>query len=331
MITDAVTPSRPRHSGATRSRVLAGAGAAAAALLCAVPAIAAGPTTVVSTPSQPNGWALGGSALLATAPPPGGLQAAAVYVESEVATSGRGFVVTETAPVAGTRLADLTAVDYQVNVKAYPPASQFLTGTAFLWLALDGNPANAGDAQPGQPNNVVIAYEPCYALPSNCTGTIQPVGVWTNWSATPGSPAWWPANDIAPNDAATIYSTLDAVVLAAFPNAVITRLRVQIGQGGAGAPWEGWSGYLDGVRFQAGGSTPVDVLVDFEADPVPPPPTPTPAPTPAPTPSALPAQPPLPDTGAPASTLPVAAAGLVLVAFGAVLVAGAARARRRHL
>lgn len=221
-------------------------------------------TVVVVRPSAPNGWTVGGSGVIATGQPAGGLGAGAVQVESEVASTGRGFARTDVAPVAGTRLTDLTRVDYRVAVTAYPPASQFLTGYVVVFLALDGNPANTGNAAPGQPNLVAVIYEPCYAQPANCSGTIQPLNVWKTWSATPASPAWWNADAISGHAPGTVFSTLDTVVLGAFPNSVITAMKVQVGQGGAGAPWQGWHGWLDGVRFVAGGAAPVDELVDFE-------------------------------------------------------------------
>jgi hypothetical protein len=234
-------------------------------------AVAAGSTTVVVRPSALNGWTLGGSAGIITVQPAGGMGSGAVRVESQVATTGRGFVRTDVAPVSGSRLADLTRVDYQVAVAAYPPASQFLTGYVNLSLALDGNAANTGNAGPGQPNLVTVTYEPCYALPANYSGTIQPLNSWHTWSATPASPAWWPDDQIGAHAPASIYSTLDAVVLGAYPDAVITAMKVQVGQLGAGTPWQGWSGWLDGVRFVAGGASPVDELVDFEPNlPAPP-------------------------------------------------------------
>lgn len=241
----------------------------------ATAAVAAGGTTVVVRPSSPHGWTLGGSAVITTGQPAGGIGSGAVHVESQVATTGRGFVRTDVAPVSGTKLADLARIDYQVAVTAYPPASQFLTGYVNLYLALDGNPANTGNAGPGQPNMVSVTYEPCYASPTNCSGTIQPMNTWHTWSATPASPAWWPDDQIGAHPPASIYSTLDAVVLGAYPNAMITGMKVQVGQLGAGAPWQGWTGWMDGVHFLAGGASPVDQLIDFEPNlPVPPgPPT----------------------------------------------------------
>jgi|GEM_PF-2241103 len=237
---------------------------AALTVILAVAAAASGGTTVVVRPSALNGWTLGGSAQIITGQPAGGTGSGAVRVESQVATTGRGFVRTDVTPVSGSRLADLTRVDYQVAVTAYPPASQFLTGYVNLSLALDGNPANTGNAGPGQPNLVTVTYEPCYALPASCSGTIQPLNSWHTWSATPASPAWWPDDQIGAHAPGSIYSTLDAVVLGAYPDAVITAMKVQVGQLGAGAPWQGWSGWLDGVRFVTGGASPVDELVDFE-------------------------------------------------------------------
>jgi Fibronectin type III domain len=249
-----------------RWRVVAGVVAVAVSFLVAAPVLAGGPTVVVVRPSAGNGWTVGGSGVISTGQPAGGLGTGAVRVESEVATTGRGFVRTDQAPVAGTALADLQSVDYRVAVTAYPPGAQFLTGYVVLSLALDGNPANTGDAIPGQPNLVSVIYEPCYAQPANCTGTIQPINTWTTWSAAPNSPAWWNADLINGHPPATVYSTLSAVVLAAFPQAVITAMKVQVGQLGAGPPWQGWHGWLDGVRFTTTGTHPVDELVDFEPD-----------------------------------------------------------------
>ena len=253
--------------GRRRVAVLAGALAlSVGSLLAGSAALAGGPTVVVVRPSAGNGWTVGGSGVIATGQPPGGLGAGAVRVESEVATTGRGFVRTDQAPVAGTKLANLSRVDYRVAVTAYPPAAQFLTGYVVLSLALDGNPSNSGNAAPGQPNLVSVIYEPCYAQPANCTGTIQPLNTWTTWSATPGSPAWWNADLINGHPPATVFSTLNTVVLGAYPQAVITAMKVQVGQLGAGPPWQGWHGWLDGVQFVTAGPNPVDELVNFEPD-----------------------------------------------------------------
>jgi hypothetical protein len=210
-------------------RVLTAALSAFAALAVAGAAFAA---TVTVTPASLNGWSVvhdtcgaasTGSVSFVNGPasPPAGVGS----VRFTIGANGDSYETLRTAAYNGTKLSDLTALDYS----SYE--SQFGTGgqAAYLDLRVDWNNDGVQDD--------TITFEPIY---QTSQGSVT-LNTWQHWDALPG--LWWSDNLGGPPPWFTLASYITS-----HPNAMIlggSSPNLILATGCGGAAWTNFVGNAD--------------------------------------------------------------------------------------
>src|SRR6266540_1226831 len=212
-----------------RKRVIAIMIGGIAALIVAAVAYAA---TITVTPANMDGWAVvhatcgaatTGSVDFVTGPgiPPAG----AGSVRFTIGLNGDSYETLRTAHYNGTKLSDLTALDY------WSYESHFGTGgqAAYLDLYIDWN----GDAV----RDDIITFEPVY---QTSQGTVT-LNTWQNWNALGGQ--WWSDTLGGPPPLFTLSSYITS-----HPNAAIlggSSPSFLVSSGCGGAAWTSFVGNAD--------------------------------------------------------------------------------------
>ncbi len=225
-------------------------------------------STVVVTPSANAGWGFiaNGDVAVTTnnaranivAGPggqPGGLLAGSVYYDTNNTPGGKPQLYAPSS-LAGTKFIDLTSLDYSTLISRYAtdPGGNHLTPVLNVKIDLDGSTLTTAD-------QATLVYEPCYSL-DGCVGAVQPLDTWTTWHPLAPGQKWWSTATI-PGTAFVAFASyvpLDSLYLA-HPDATVLWLSVNAGNSSGGAPWNNFTGSLDGVSIGIGGTS---TLYDFE-------------------------------------------------------------------
>jgi hypothetical protein len=251
--------------------------AAGGILGLAATALAGATSTVQITPSNTQGWVISATnnatATIVSGPgtPPAGTGSLELATNS--ATGGKPQAASPlTSAFVGVYLADLTTLKYSSYISDYADENASLNVTLNVFVDLSG--AGLGPYR-------TLVFEPCYTANGCANAPIQPLNTWTEWDALAPGAIWWSTGQIGPNPPFGAYTTLANLVLNHFPNAIVTGIVVQAGQGSGGAPWNNFVGYADALKVaaSANGANPfnpnaVDVIYDFDPDAPPPPPVP---------------------------------------------------------
>jgi hypothetical protein len=227
-----------------RKRLIASVAAGAAALAAAGVAIAA---TVTVSPSGMDGWSAvndtcgaASTAAIDFVAGPGTPPAGTGSARFTVGANGDSYPTLRTANHDGTKLSDLTALDYWTYVSA-APGSQ----APYIDLYVDWNGDNARDD--------ILTFEPVY------NGTVT-MNTWQHWDAYSGQ--WW--SDVMGGPPPL--TTLSAYV-AAHPNATILagEQSLILAAGCGGGAWTGFVGNADALTVGVSGAN--TTTYDFEPGP----------------------------------------------------------------
>jgi len=228
-------------------------------------------TTVVVAPNATFGWGFLADGTVAVTSNnatgsivtgPGGqvgLLGGSVLYNTHSGPSGKPELYAP-ASISGTKFADVTSLDYRTFISRYATdaGGSHLTHYLSAKVDLDGKTGTTTD-------QYTLVFEPCYSLDS-CVGPVQPLNTWTTWSPLAPGQIWWSTTAI-PGTASTAgpsFVPLDSLY-AAYPNAKLLWFSLNAGQSSGGAPWNNFTGNLDGATF---GSSGTSTVYDFEPAPV---------------------------------------------------------------
>ncbi len=235
-----------------------------------VPGSVSAAGTIMVKPSAANGWGIlsngdvavtsnNATGKLVSGPggQPGGLLPGSIEYKANSLPGGKPQLYAP-ATLSGIKFSDLTALSYRTYISQYAAGGSHLVHAINVKIDLDG------DLTGTTADRYTMVFEPCYTI--SCAGPIQSLNTWSTWNALAPGAIWWstgsipgtaftvPSNSFAP--LASIYST--------YPNAVISFLVFQAGQGSGGAPWNDFIGNLDGVVIGVNGD---NTAYDFEPTP----------------------------------------------------------------
>ena len=212
-------------------------------------------TTVVVSPTTPNGWAFfddngnGGAGAFVAGPgsPPAGVGSA----ELQVAALNQGYAL-GAALYAGTRFADMTMLEYSTYRQSVDPGNNLAIALQFN---LDHDVTDANNLFQGR-----LVFEPYQTFPAT---VVQ--GVWQTWNPMAGR--WWRTSSLARrNEYANPADCLQALpcswtqILLNWPNAgVHPVLGAVILKAGSG--WASFTGNADKLPIGVSGD---DTTYDFE-------------------------------------------------------------------
>lgn len=242
-----------------------------ALLMAAVPVMSAGAAgTVVVMPSATNGWSIFptgdvavttnnaiGKIVVGPGGQPGGLLPGSVEYRTNSLPGGKPQLYAPSSLV-GVKFTELTTLSYSTYISQYASGSPWLVHAINVKIDLDG------DLTGTTADRYTMVFEPCYT--ASCSSAIQPLNTWSTWNALASGAIWWSTGSI-PGTAFTVpfnsYAPLTSIY-ATYPNAVISFLVFQAGQGSGGAPWNDFIGNLDGVIIGVNGD---NTTYDFEPTP----------------------------------------------------------------
>ena len=225
-----------------------------AALITVSTVVRATSSTVVVTPTSPNGW-------VETHTGCGGVTGSQAFVDGpgnpplgtgshqfNIGADGNSFEVIRTANHNGTLLADITTLDYSTYVQVTGSGGQ----APYLNLLVDTTGDGVSDDQ--------LFFEPAYqdgnyGFPNQGTVT---VGTWQEWDTVQGG--WWAlsAGTFGP-PLTSLASYAAAHPGARLANSTLGALRIATGCG-AGA-WDNFVGNADALTIGANGNS---TTYDFE-------------------------------------------------------------------
>lgn len=202
-------------------------------------------TTIVVTPTAPNGWAFfsesapGGSGAFVVGPgtPPAGVGSA----ELQVTAPTQGYAL-GAALYAGTRFADMTMLEYSTYRQSVDPGNN-------LAIALQFN-FDADLTAATHPFQGRLIFEPYQTFPGGVTQ-----GAWQTWNALAGK--WWRSR---PGPCQQSTPCTMAQVLANWPNAGIHPVFGAVILK-AGSGWSSFTGNTDKLTIGVNGN---NTTYDFE-------------------------------------------------------------------
>jgi hypothetical protein len=241
-----------------------------ALLMAAMPIMTAGAaSTVIVKPSFTSGWRIlptgdvavttnnaTGKIVAGPGGQPGGLLPGSVEFKTMSVPGGKPQLYAPDS-LAGVKFTDLTALSYSTYISHYASGTH-LVHTINVKIDLDG------DLIGTTTDRYTMVFEPCYTI--SCAGPIQPLNTWATWDALAPGAIWWSTGSIAGTAFITPFGSFAplASIYTTYPNAVISFLLFQAGQGSGGLPWNDFVGNLDGVVIGINGD---NTTYDFEPTP----------------------------------------------------------------